>query len=241
MPAAGTGNLLLDLEQVRAHGLRFDERFGLTGGSDTLFTRTLIDRGGRIVWSSAAGLVDKVPAQRLTRKWVLNRQYRFGNTWSRTSLELVDPGPRRLATRARLTVAGGSRFGYGLLRGSLRISHEVDRTSGSGRPGHPPGPWEWSAAPGDRPTRSTAAPPKAGVTGSASVPRRGYRTVRKRSEARREPCPAGGAQGPQSVRDGSCPRLGRGSGVTDDATAAGWARSRTSSNRLPRGASGRVG
>ena len=31
MPAAGTGNLLLDLEQVRAHDLRFDERFGLDG------------------------------------------------------------------------------------------------------------------------------------------------------------------------------------------------------------------
>ena len=127
MPAAGTGNLLLDLEQVRAHDLRFDERFGMTGGSDTLFTRTLIDRGGRIVWSSAAGLVDKVPAQRLTRKWVLNRQYRFGNTWSRTSLELVDPGPRRLATRARLTIAGGSRFGFGLLRrgyGSVTKSME---------------------------------------------------------------------------------------------------------------------
>jgi succinoglycan biosynthesis protein ExoM len=116
MPAAGTGNLLLDLEQVRRHGLRFDERFGTTGGSDTLFTRTLVQRGGRIVWSPAAGLIDKVPAKRMTKTWVLNRQYRFGNTWSRTSLELVSPGPRRLAARAHLTALGIARFGYGLLR-----------------------------------------------------------------------------------------------------------------------------
>jgi len=46
VPAAGSGNLLLDLTQVRRLGLRFDERFGLTGGSDTLFTRQLIARGG---------------------------------------------------------------------------------------------------------------------------------------------------------------------------------------------------
>ena len=38
---AATNNLLLDLRQVRAFGLRFDEAFGLSGGSDTLFTREL--------------------------------------------------------------------------------------------------------------------------------------------------------------------------------------------------------
>lgn len=116
MPAAGTGNLLLDLDQVRRHQLRFDERFGMTGGSDTLFTRTLIRAGGRIVWAPGAGLVDKVPASRMTRQWVLNRQFRFGNTWSRTSLELARPGRSHGLTRGRLTLQGSARVAYGVLR-----------------------------------------------------------------------------------------------------------------------------
>lgn len=116
MPAAGTGNLLLDLDQVRRAGLRFDPLFGLTGGSDHMFTRALIRSGGRIVWSNDAGLVDKVPAQRLTRKWVLQRQYRFGNTESRTSLALTDAGLQQLAARLRLTARGLVRVGVGGLR-----------------------------------------------------------------------------------------------------------------------------
>ena len=42
---AATNNLLLDLPPIRAHGLDFDERFGLSGGSDTLFTRKLAKLG----------------------------------------------------------------------------------------------------------------------------------------------------------------------------------------------------
>jgi succinoglycan biosynthesis protein ExoM len=119
MPAASTANLLLDLEYVRAAGLRFDERYGLTGGSDTLFTRNLIKNGGRIVWASGAGVIDKVPSQRLSKKWVLNRFYRVGNTWSRTSVELADPGVRRIGTRLGLTALGVGRLGYGGARRAL--------------------------------------------------------------------------------------------------------------------------
>lgn len=116
MPAAGSGNLLLDLGQVRAMGLRFDERFGITGGSDTLFTRQLVARGGRIIYAAQAGVVDKVPAKRMTRAWACKRYYRVGNTWSRTSVELSPPGLSRLATRLSLTARGGARAAFGVLR-----------------------------------------------------------------------------------------------------------------------------
>lgn len=125
MPAAGTGNLLLDLEVVRRLGLRFDERFGLTGGSDTLFTRQLIDQGGVVVFAPAAGVIDKVPASRMTRGWTLRRQFRVGATWSRTSVELMAPGPRRVFTRLRLTGGGGARVVVGALR------HTLGRVTGS--------------------------------------------------------------------------------------------------------------
>ena len=83
MEVAATNNLLLDLGRIRALGLEFDERFGLSGGSDTLFTRPLVARGGRMVWCDEAMVVDNVPAGRLTRDWVLRRALRSGNSASR--------------------------------------------------------------------------------------------------------------------------------------------------------------
>ena len=44
--SADTGNLLLDLGRVRALDLRLDPRYGLTGGEDSLFTRSLTLAGG---------------------------------------------------------------------------------------------------------------------------------------------------------------------------------------------------
>lgn len=112
--AAATNNLLLDMAVVRRLALTFDERFGLTGGSDTLFTRQLSRAGERIVWCAEAPVVDVVPRTRLTRRWVLQKALRSGNSWSRTSLELAESPAERLLLRSRLAgrglvrVAGGS-------------------------------------------------------------------------------------------------------------------------------------
>ena len=54
--SADTGNLLLDLAVVEDLGLRFDPRYGLTGGEDSLFTRQLTRAGGVIRFAAAAGL-----------------------------------------------------------------------------------------------------------------------------------------------------------------------------------------
>ncbi|WP_111768327.1 glycosyltransferase family 2 protein [Nakamurella deserti] len=106
---AATNNLLLDLAQVHRHALRFDEAFGASGGSDTLFTRRLVRAGGRMIWCDQAVVIDKVPASRTTRDWVLRRAFRSGNSWTRTSLELAAPGLRRTAVR-------GQSLGIGLVR-----------------------------------------------------------------------------------------------------------------------------
>ena len=161
VPAAGSGNLLLDLTQVRRLGLRFDERFGLTGGSDTLFTRQLIARGGVVVFAPRAGVVDKVPASRMTRRWTLRRQYRVGTTWSRTAVELAQPGPDRLLTRLRLTAGGGARVGVGALRstfgrvtGSLTHQARGSRTLRRGL-GMAAGAWGGTTTEYQRPAGST--------------------------------------------------------------------------------------
>lgn len=114
--AAATNNLLLDLREVDQLGLRFDERFGLSGGSDTLFTRRLTRAGRRIVWCDEAPVVDAVPAHRLTRRWVLQKAFRSGNSWSRTSLEMCTSGGERLRQRLVLTARGLVRFLGGAAR-----------------------------------------------------------------------------------------------------------------------------
>jgi succinoglycan biosynthesis protein ExoM len=124
---AATNNLLLDLAVVRRLGLRFDPRFGLSGGEDTLFTRRLGATGAPMVWCAEAVVTDVVPAARLTRGWVLGRAFSSGNSVARVELALA--GTRTARTRARLTVAGrgvprllggASRWCLGLATGSLR-------------------------------------------------------------------------------------------------------------------------
>lgn len=113
---AATNNLLLDLAAVRALGLRFDERFGLTGGSDTLFTRQLVRRGGRLVWCAEAGVVDVVPVERLTRRWVLRRAFRSGNGASVVEAELARGPAEQARVRARQVGQGLARIAGGALK-----------------------------------------------------------------------------------------------------------------------------
>jgi hypothetical protein len=124
---AACGNLLLDLVQVRALGLGFESSLGLGGGEDTLFTRTLVRAGGRMVWCDESAAVDRVPAERMTRAWVLTRAWSHGNAAVLTELRLTPGAAGRLRVRAAgvagglLRVAGGGlRWGWGALRRSDR-------------------------------------------------------------------------------------------------------------------------
>lgn len=113
---AATNNLLLDLRKIRTLGLRFDQQFGLSGGSDTLFTRQLTGSGEQILWCDQAIVVDHVPTARMTRGWVLRRARRYGNSWSRTSLALSRSGPTRLLVRIVMIARGAIRVAAGAAR-----------------------------------------------------------------------------------------------------------------------------
>jgi succinoglycan biosynthesis protein ExoM len=110
---AATNNLLLDLERVRSRGLRFDDRFRTTGGSDTLFTRQLTAGGDRLVWCAEAMVVDRVPPERTTARWVLRRAYRLGNSWTVTRRAGARSPSQRWRLRGRLLVAGTGRVVVG--------------------------------------------------------------------------------------------------------------------------------
>ena len=107
--SADTGNLLLDLGRVRALDLRFDPRYGLTGGEDSLFTRRLTLAGEEIRFAAGAVVDKRVPAQRARRDWVLRRAHRSGSTWARVRIDTADRA--RVALRLGYAVKGLARAG----------------------------------------------------------------------------------------------------------------------------------
>lgn len=136
VPVAPAGNLLLDLEQVRRLGIRFDERFGLSGGEDTLLTRQLTAGGGRIVWCDESQVVDLVPTDRINRKWVLHRAWSHGNTAALVDLAMAPTRGAALRVRASALVGGlarmaggGARYLGGLVTRSARHQARGLRTA----------------------------------------------------------------------------------------------------------------
>lgn len=121
MPVAASNNLLVELPFLRRHELRFDERFGLSGGSDTLITRQMTDLGGRIVWCNEAVVVDMVPRERATREWVLRRAYRQGNTATRVALAVESTPGGRMRARLGMTAQGSARVLSGGLRSAVGV------------------------------------------------------------------------------------------------------------------------
>lgn len=113
---AATGNLLLDLDQVRETGTRFESALGLGGGEDTLFSRSLARAGRRLVWCDESVVVDQVPADRMTRAWVLTRAWSHGNAAVLTELRLTPATAARAGVRVRGMTRGVLRMGGGLLR-----------------------------------------------------------------------------------------------------------------------------
>ncbi|ACQ79259.1 glycosyl transferase family 2 [Beutenbergia cavernae DSM 12333] len=116
---AATNNLLLDRAFLARHGLTFDERFGLSGGSDSLLTRRLTQAGGVLVWCDEAGVVDVVPAARATRSWVMRRAFRMGNTATRVELEVAARPAGRAAGRVRMATRGAVRIAGGAARAAV--------------------------------------------------------------------------------------------------------------------------
>lgn len=118
---AATNNLLLNVRSVQSRGLRFDQQLGLIGGEDTLFTRQLTGTGGRIVWCAEALVHDIVPADRMTRNWVLRRAFRMGGSASRVEVRLAGSFGARTRARIGQLLLGGSRLAAGLLRFGLGV------------------------------------------------------------------------------------------------------------------------
>jgi glycosyltransferase involved in cell wall biosynthesis len=136
---AASNNLLLDMDAVRRSGLRFDPDFGLTGGSDSLFTRQFVEWGAHLRWSDHAVMIEQEDEERFTRGWVRMRSFRTGNTVVRVRLALAGSPRDRMAVRARYACEGAGRVAFfgakavlGVLTRSLRLRASGERSLSKG-------------------------------------------------------------------------------------------------------------
>jgi succinoglycan biosynthesis protein ExoM len=58
---------------------QFLDEFGLTGGGDTEYFMRLRARGAWFAWANDAKVSEPVPPSRLTARWILTREFRYGN------------------------------------------------------------------------------------------------------------------------------------------------------------------
>lgn len=85
----GTGytcNLLLDRRSDAFVGKRFDLSLGRCGGEDTAFLASLHAAGGKIAYAPDALVVEPVPTERASIRWLARRRFRSGQSHARTML-----------------------------------------------------------------------------------------------------------------------------------------------------------
>lgn len=104
LPEAYTGNVLVRKSFVEETGTRFDPAFGLTGGGDALFFRTLKARGARIVFASRALVYENIPASRASFWSCVKREYRVGNS---VLSRKIKPKKRKIHLHVRYMWRGG--------------------------------------------------------------------------------------------------------------------------------------
>lgn len=118
----------------------FDPVFGMSGGEDTHLFAQLRELGCRLVWSDRAVVHETIPPSRTTTEWLLQREFRRGQTLG-LSLKHRQAGALLLARRgakglveigagAAMTVAGLPRGRAGWFRGVRRMGFGVGILSG---------------------------------------------------------------------------------------------------------------
>ncbi|CAG9168808.1 hypothetical protein LMG23994_01432 [Cupriavidus pinatubonensis] len=84
---ARTGNVLLNRELIKTAG-EFDYRFAKTGGEDSFFFACALRSGARLVWCDEAEVHESVPLQRMTKRWLLQRAFYGGSTFTRLNVAI---------------------------------------------------------------------------------------------------------------------------------------------------------
>jgi len=95
---ARTSNVLVRRAVLDVADPPFDRRLGLIGSEDTFLFRTAEQQGFTFVAAPSAIVDEDVPASRVDRKWLVQRQYR--TAWGRSfHLKSQNPSPARRLKR----------------------------------------------------------------------------------------------------------------------------------------------
>lgn len=81
--AGGTGNVLLDLHEVRRTRILFDVSYGISGGEDTHFFHRLAAAGLNCVWCDEAEVHEQVQPHRVRIGWLARRAFAGGRIYAR--------------------------------------------------------------------------------------------------------------------------------------------------------------
>lgn len=109
-----SGNLAMDLQQIRDVGLLFDRRY--RQGEDSAFTRSALAAGLDLRWSSSGAVTEFVGSDRFSIRWRLRREYLSNRAWTRSSLDLAHGRSGRMVARGRATAIAVIRAGQGVGR-----------------------------------------------------------------------------------------------------------------------------
>ena len=109
LSVAGAGNVLVRTSLLASQAGPFETQFALSGGEDTHLFMRLHQAGARMVWADEAVVDERVPRTRMTWRWLLQRAFRGGNTFTLCELDLrPSVGVRwRRASKGAARVAQG--------------------------------------------------------------------------------------------------------------------------------------
>jgi len=81
----GTGNVLMDTAKI--NNISFNESYGKSGGSDTVFFLQITDDNQRILWAEKASLYETIPVERASLKYFLKRAMIQGRNYKNIMIE----------------------------------------------------------------------------------------------------------------------------------------------------------
>lgn len=130
---ARTSGALISTTKLPTSVLRFDERFGLTGSSDTELFRRIQRGGGKLVWCDDAAILIHVPESKASLRWIVMRQFRFGNTQGLFLVYFGNPSGlrklRRLAGGVFRMILGIGLMFISLVRGRVAFVNAATRAA----------------------------------------------------------------------------------------------------------------
>jgi succinoglycan biosynthesis protein ExoM len=99
-----TSNVLIDLDFLRRHRLRFDLTLGRSGGEDSILFHAMFRAGGILRYAPAAVVYEDVVPSRISLAWIATHRFRVGQTYAMMFRRFDPASYRRICWSAPLKI-----------------------------------------------------------------------------------------------------------------------------------------